>query len=434
MMSAVSIALPEIQREFAAHAVLLSWIATSYILASAVFLVPFGKLADIYGRKRIYATGLALFSLSTLAAGLVGSAQALIVVRIVQGLGGAMIMTTGVAILTSVFPATERGKVLGINVAAVYTGLSAGPFIGGLLTQQLGWRYVFLTTAPLPMIAFLLAITMLKDEWADAKGDRFDLVGSVYFGLSLTSLLYGASLLPSASAAGLIILGLVGFAVFIRRQTRISHPVFEVRLFRDNRTFSLSNLAAFIHYAATFGVTFLLSLYLQYIKGMSPQEAGLVLLFQPVMMAVFSPFAGRLSDRIEPRILASAGMAITSIGLVVLTFVGENTPTVYIAATLAFMGSGYGLFSSPNTNAIMSSVDRRYYGIASGAVSTMRTVGMSVSMAIVTVIFAVLIGKAEIQPENYPVFSHSVKLLLTIFAVICAVGILPSMSRGKIRN
>ncbi len=434
MMSAIGIALPDIQRDLSAHAVLLSWIATSYLLASSVFLVPFGKLADIYGRKRVYTLGLGLFTLATVFAGLVSSAEWLIVARVLQGIGGAMIMTTGIAILISVFPINERGRVLGINVASVYIGLSIGPFVGGVLTQYLGWRSVFLITSFFSLTAAVLALTMLKDEWADAKGERFDLRGSIYYGVSLTALLYGATLLPEVRAVIIMVLGLIGLSIFIRHETRVEHPVLDVSLFRKNRTFAFSNLAAFIHYTATFGITFLMSLYLQFIKGMSPQAAGLVLLAQPAMQAAFSPFAGKLSDRIEPGILASIGMAITAAGLVLLVFVGENTSTLYIVLTLALLGSGYGLFSSPNTNAIMSSVDRRFYGIASGSVSTMRSVGMSVSMAIVTVLFAYLIGKAEIGPENYDAFSYSVRVACIVFAAVCVVGIYPSLARGKVRS
>lgn len=434
MMSAVSIALPAIGKDFAAHAVLLSWVATSYILAGAVFLIPVGRLADIYGRRRVFVSGLALFFLSTLASGLTPSAHWLIAVRIVQGMGGAMIATTGTAIITSVFPPNERGKVIGIQVGAVYSGLSVGPFVGGLLTQQLGWRAVFLCTSPFALVALVIAIFMLKDEWADSKGDKFDITGSIYYGLSLIALLYGASILPNTGGLALLVIGVAGMILFVRHVSRVEHPVFDIRLFRDNRTFAFSNLAAFIHYTATFGVTFLLSLFLQHIKGMTPQQAGLVLLCQPVMQALFAPFAGRFSDRIEPRIIASTGMAITSAGLFLLVFVGEETSIVYIAATLAFLGMGYGMFTSPNTNAIMSSVERKHYGIASGSVSTMRTVGMSASMAVVTLVFAVLIGQAEIAPESYPEFSSSVRLALGIFATVCLIGIVPSLVRGKIRT
>jgi len=433
MGSSINIALPAIQRDFQIDAVLLSWIATAYLLSAAVFLVPFGRLADIHGRKKMYTIGITVFSLSSLFSGLAQSITWLLIARIIQGVGSAMIFGTGMAILMSVFPPHERGKVLGITVAAVYTGLSLGPFFGGLLTQHLTWRSVFLINVPLGLSVIPLIFWKLKGEWAEAKGERFDLVGSLIYGPSIIAVIYGLTLLPEMTSIWLIVGGIIGLIAFVRWESRVAHPVFEIELFRANRVFALSNLAALVHYSATFGVTFLISLYLQYIKSLTPQEAGVVLVAQPIVMAVFSPLAGRLSDKIEPRVVASIGMGITTVALGLLILLDRDSSITLIVARLLILGFGYALFSSPNTNAIMGSVEGRYYGIAAGAVGTMRLLGQMLSMGIATLIFALLIGRVEIKPDNYPVFLTCIKVAFTTFAVLCFGGVFASLSRGKLR-
>ena len=434
MISAVNIALPAIQQEFAVDAVLLSWIANAYLLATGVSLVPVGKIADIYGRKKIFVAGIFVFTAFTVGTAFARSVLCIILFRIFQGVGAAMTMTTGIAIIAAVFPLSRRGKSIGITVAAVYIGLSVGPFAGGILTTVFGWRSIFLVNAPVGLLAFVLSLTKIRDEWADAKGEQFDYLGSILYGLSLVGVIYGLSILPEAFGIGLLGLGLTGFAVFVWQELRTPFPVFEVRLFSRNRTFSFSSLAALINYAATFAVSFLLSLYLQYIKGMSPEKAGFLLVCQPLMQALFSPLAGRLSDRIEPAIIASLGMALTAAGLISFVFLGNSTPTAYIVAGLVVLGIGFALFSSPNMNAIMSSVENRYYGVASGTVATMRLIGQMFSMAIATLIFSFMIGKVQISPANYGDFLSSVNLAFTIFSVMCIVGIYFSFTRGSLRD
>lgn len=434
LISAVNIALPAIQKEFSINTILLSWITTSYILAAAIFLLPAGRIADIYGRKKIYLWGVILFSISTFICIFVQSTPMLIFMRILQGVSSAMVSTTGMAILTSVFPLNERGKALGINVAAVYLGLSSGPSLGGLLTHHFGWRSIFVVSTPLTLLSVLLVILFLKGEWADAKGEKFDLSGSVIYCVSLISLMVGLSNLPDRMAIMGIIFGVLGFIIFIRYELNSESPVFEIRLFRNNRAFTFSCLAALINYAATFAVTFLLSLYLQYITGLNPQNAGFVLMAQPVMQALFSPSMGRLSDKIEPGKLASFGMGLTVLGLFLFFFLNTKTSPLYITSVLALLGFGFALFSSPNMNAIMSSVEKQYYGIASGSVATMRTVGMTISMAIATLVFSGFLGKMEITPAVYPAFIHSIKTCFVIFTILCTAGIYFSLTRGNIRN
>jgi len=433
-ISSVNVALPAIQVEFSADAVLLSWVATSYLLAIAVFLVPFGKAADIYGRKKIFTRGIALYTVSSLLAVFSFSMNVLIFMRVIQGIGAAMFVTTGMAIITSIFPPSRRGRAIGIYVAAVYIGLSVGPFAGGFLTRYLGWRSIFAVVVPFGAASVFMTMRYLKGEWADARGETIDVRGSLLYGFSILILIYGASLLPQSAAVYLMVAGLVGLGLFIKLELKVPYPVFEVKLFNQNRLFTFSSLAALINYSATFALTFLLSLYLQYIKGIPPQYAGSILIAQPIMMAVFSPLAGRLSDRIEPRLIASVGMLITVIGLVFFAFIGPQTSKAMIVLVLALLGFGFALFSSPNMNAIMSSVEKRYLGIASGTVATMRLLGQMVSMAIAMVVFAIFIGREQIAPSNYSEFLKSVRVSFLIFSLLCTLGILFSMSRGEIRR
>jgi EmrB/QacA subfamily drug resistance transporter len=434
VVSSVNVALPSIQKEFNADAVQLSWIATSLLLAVAVTLVPAGRIADIHGRKKIFAWGLTVYTLASLVAACANSIEMLIFCRVFQGIGSAMFLTTGMAIITSIFPPKKRGKAIGVYVSAVYVGLSMGPLVGGILTQNVGWRSLFVLVVPMGILSILITLKYLKGEWADARGEPLDVAGSILYGVAILALVYGASLLPGKTALYLMAAGALCMGVFVRQELRARYPVVEVRLFTRNKLFTFSSLAAMIHYAATFGVTFLVSLYLQYIKGLSPQTAGMIIVAQPIMMATFSPLAGKWSDHIEPRKIASFGMGLTALGLFLLSWIGNDTSLIYITSTLIVLGFGFAMFSSPNMNAIMSSVEKRYLGIASGTVATMRLIGQMVSMAIAMVMFAVIIGRVEIAPENYPQFIRCVNLSFSIFVVMCIVGIFFSLFRGELRG
>jgi MFS family permease len=362
---------------------------------------------------------------------MVPSTEMLIGIRIFQGLGSAMIFGTGVAILTSVFPPGERGKVLGIYITAVYLGLSLGPFLGGMMTHYLGWRSIFFVNVPIGIITVLLILWKLKGDWLECKGEKFDLMGSILYGAAVVATMYGFSVLPEIKGATLVVAGIIGIIIFALYEMRVPFPVLDIRLLTKNRVFALSNLSALINYSATFAVTFLLSLDLQYIKGFTPGHAGIILVAQPVVQAMISPIAGRLSDRIEPRIVASAGMAITSFGLFLLIFLKEDTPIWHLVLILLVLGAGFGLFSSPNTNAIMSSVDKRFYGVASGMNGTMRLLGQMLSMGIAMMIFAVVIGPVEITPEYYPQFISSLHYAFILFTIFCIIGVFASLVRGK---
>jgi EmrB/QacA subfamily drug resistance transporter len=429
--AAVNIAIPSIAREFDMNAVSTGWIAMSFLLSSAVFMVPFGKVADIVGRKKIFLYGNLIVALSSLFCALSASGAMLIASRILQGMGSAMMFGTGMAIITSAFPASERGKAIGYTVSAVYLGLSVAPFLGGLLTEYFGWRSLFIITIPFGLIVFLVTVLAVKTEWAEARGEKFDYGGSAIYMVAISALMYGFSKLPGSTAIILTVLGLAGFLAFIYIELKLAYPVMNIHLFKNNRVFAFSNLAALINYAATFAITFILSLYLQYIKGLTPKEAGTLLVTQPLVMMVVASFSGRMSDRHDPRILSSTGMAVITVGLIFLSFLDDATVTMYIIGSLVILGTGFGLFSSPNTNSIMSAVEKKFLGVASATVGTMRLTGQMVSMGIATMVMNVFIGNAKIIPSNHYLFIHSTRVIFVLFSFLCFIGVFASLARGK---
>jgi EmrB/QacA subfamily drug resistance transporter len=433
MGSAVSVALPAIAREFSLKAVGLGWVATAFLLAASALLLPCGRLADIYGRKKIFTVGTMLVVCASLLAGLAPVAWVFFLARVLQGTGGAMVFGTSVAILTSVFPPQRRGRVLGINVAAVYAGLSLGPFIGGLLTQYLGWRAVFLVNVPVGLLVVAAVWLKMPLEWAGSRGELFDWKGSICYSLALIAFMLGFTWLPGRRGAAMLVAAAVAFLLFIRWESHISHPIFNARLARGNTVFVFSNLAALVNYSATFAISFLLSLYLQYIKGLTPRNAGLVLIAQPVVMALFSPVAGRLSDRHEPRVVASIGMGLCAAGLFCFAWLGRASGLGTITANLMLVGLGFALFSSPNTSAVMGAVEKKYYGVAASTLGTMRAVGQMLSMGIATLVFSLIIGPARIAPANYPLFLRSMKVSFIACCVLCCCGIFFSLARGRVR-
>ena len=427
--AAINIALPAIGSEFQTNAILLSWIPTSFLLASAMFAVPFGRLADIFGMKRIFTYGIITFTIASFLCAIAPSSMFLLAFLVLQGIGSAMIFVTSVAIVTHVFLPKERGKAIGITITSVYVSLSLGPVLGGIMTQALGWRSLFYLMIPLGLVVLALTFWKLKGEWAVCKGEKFDLPGSVIYSIALFLIIYGFSLLPEITGIISTIFGIIGIITFVILELKTKSPVFEIKLFK-NATFAFSNLAALINYSATFAVIFLLSLYLQYIKGLSPGNAGLILIAQPVVMAILAPIAGRLSDRYNPRLIASVGMALTTIGLLFFVFLNANTSYEFIIAGLIILGAGFGLFSSPNTNAIMGSVEKRFYGVASASVGTMRLIGQTLSMGTVLIIFALYIGNVQIMPAEYPALLSSVQIAFIVFTVLCFVGIFASLAKS----
>ena len=439
--SVVTLALPSIGRELGGDVVSLGWVATAYVLGLTICVIPFGRLADIRGRGRVYALGVALFTLASAICGLAPSLNTLIATRFVQGVAAAMMAGNSIALLTSVFPANERGKVLGINTGTVYIGLSVGPSLGGFLVEHFGWRSVFYVNVPIGAVVVFLALFKLQREKVDAKAERMDPIGIVTYGLALFMILLGLTLSESHVSALpriLLVSGFAALALFIFFETRVASPLLDIRLFK-NTPFAFSTITALLNYSSVFGVSFVLSLYLQLVPGFDAAQAGLIMLVQPVMMAGFSPLGGWLSDRVEPRIVASIGMSIVSASIFALALLDAASPWWDIALRLMVLGIGYAFFSSPNTNATMSSVDRKQYGIAAAILSTMRFTGQAVSLAVATSVLSANLGGITVSGRSgtqVPVdaFMKGMRNALTILAGVCVAGVFTSLVRGRIRD
>lgn len=434
MLSAVNVALPGIARSLNIDAVLLSWVPMVYLMASAMFVLAFGRLADLYGRKRVFLLGTVCVIFSSVLAALANSGVMLIGARFLQGVSAAMLYATQIAIVTSVFPPQRRGRAIGMTVSMVYLGLTFGPAAGGFLVEHFGWRASFLLHLPLSIVVLSIAYLRVGVDWKGDADAAFDVTGALCYGLMIVCLCVGAAGLPQGYAFVALAVGIVCLLLFVRHSRRAAHPLLDIRLFFSNRVFSHSSLASCIMYTATFATVVLVGLYLQFLKGMSPAHAGLFMMIQPLTMALLSPLFGRLSDTVEPRLIASLGMSSAGIGLLVLASLDSADSTGWLAVGLLLIGLGFSLFSSPNTNAIMSSVERRHFGTSSALVATMRVLGQMNSMILVALMFALVIGQVELVPEHYDALQRAISYCFAIAALLCLPGIYFSAVRGTIHD
>ncbi|HOW34185.1 MAG TPA: MFS transporter [Methanoregulaceae archaeon] len=426
--SSINLALPLIGEEFAIDAIMLSWIPAAYLLSSAIFLLPAGMLGDIIGRAKVFSTGTLVYTFASLLAFFTPSASLLLACRFLQGIGGAMLYSTAIAIIAELYPPGERGRAVGINVMAVYGGMTLGPFIGGILTQLFGWRSIFFITVLLGCTV-LLFVRRFPAILNENRRGLFDYQGAVLSAGALVLFFIGTSRIPNTDAFILILLSGLTFLTFYLVESRKASPLFPITLLSSNRIFSFSNLAALINYSATFAVTFLLSLYLQIVRGMSPATAGSILLIQPFVQMIIAPVAGRLSDRTDTSKLAAIGLFTSSVGLLGLAFLGMDTALSWVVLFLILLGCGLGLFSTPNTTVVMGSVEKSHYGIASSFLATMRSTGMMLSMGIVMIVFSFMLGSTSITPEMAPGFLASMQQIFLVFFVLTVLGALISLDK-----
>ncbi|MBN1924337.1 MAG: MFS transporter [Prolixibacteraceae bacterium] len=431
MLAAVNIGLPDIQEHFNCSATTLSWVTNSFLLANAIVLLPISKIADIWGRVKIFKIGLYLFTVFSLLIAFSPNMAFLLIMRSMQGIGAAFMHVSGLAIITLVYPHNKRGAALGLNIGSVYAGLTLGPFAGGFLTHFGGWAYVFLASVPLGLLAIVFAHMNLKNEHVKSTLQKFDYRGSFVYAIAIFGFIFGGGRINSILGILMFTGSILLIIAFFRIEKKQANPILNITLLKNNRLFSYSNLAALIHYSASFAIGFMLSLYLQFSKGLSPRDAGLILVIQPVVMVITAPLTGRMSDKIRPGLLATIGMALTFFGLISLVFVNAETSLSSLTVILFFLGLGFGLFSTPNTNAIMGSVSRENYGIASGTTATMRVIGQTFSMMIATLVMTILIGRSKITVETLDGFQNSMRICFVFFAMICIPGIIFSAYRSK---
>lgn len=426
--SGVNVALERIASDLNLSAVSMSWVSLATVLGTGALLMPMARVADLRGRKAVYVVGLAGFTVFCFASALAPNAAILLVTRALQGVACAFLFSTTVAMVTLCYPPELRGRALGMQVSGVYLGLTLGPVFGGIITDNLGWRGLFVLVGALSLVNTVFALRKLRGlEWREPRTARFDVRGSVAWAVALSALLIGFSYLPSAVGYVLTAGGFVGLAGFVYLEGRAADPILNVDLLRRNRVFALANAASFINYSATAAMTFLMSLYLLYNRGLGAQTAGLVLVAGPFLQAAVSPLAGRLADRVEPRFVASAGMALCAGGLFALVFLDQRTPYWHIITVLCVLGLGFGLFASPIIHTVMGSVERRHVGVAAATSGTMRVSGQSLSIGIATLVLAVVVGRHEIGIADYPHLLSSIRITFLIFASLCLVGLVASL-------
>lgn len=433
--SALNLSIPNIESDFSTNAVTVGWIVTIYTVSAAIFSVPFGKLADVIGKRKVLIGGVFVFMLTSVICAFSTSIQAMIIIRFFQGIGAACIFATNNAILISVYPGNRRGAVIGMSVSATYIGLSAGPVIGGFLNSSLGWRAIFWVACILSLISLYFTVTGTPADEGLKERQKTDMVGNILYVLMVSAFLFGFSNIGTCFSGKLLtLLGVVLLIVFGRYELKAVNPVVKISMFTGDAVFTLSNIAALLNYAATFAVTYLVSIYLQLIVGFPSQKAGLILIIMPLIQALITPKTGKLSDTVPPYKLASAGMACCALGLGLFASLGKETGVVFVVVALMVMGTGFGLFSSPNTNAIMSRADKSDYAVANSIVSTMRTIGQSFSMALVNIIVSFKLGDSALSQASGDNLISTIRTCFIVFLFLCIVGTLISLKRGEKRH
>ena len=424
-VNAVMVVVPSIASEFHMSNIVQNWVVIIFLLVVAVLSVPAGQISGKYGLKKVTIISVVLFIIISIANVLVTSSEQFLACRFVLGIALSFINVTSMAMIVSAFGIEERGKALGINITGVYIGLSLSPVLGGVLNYQLGWRSVVLFGVPFLLVILALLLYKIDDEWITFENVPIDYNGSFSYGIGIILFMYGFTILNEPLGVILTILGIITLIIFALIELRQDYPVFDVRFFK-NRKFLSSNFASLSAYLATFAVTTILNYHLQYIKGLDSQTAGIILLAAPICQVILATIAGRLSDRYVPQILAAIGMGLGTVSLVLFSFLDSGTSLEYLIISMIIYGIGFGLFSPPNTNVIMSSVPPKDTSVASAAVSTMRTVGQAMSLGILTLVFAFVMGDVPIVEQYYPLLISSCQITCIICVVLCIASVFAS--------
>lgn len=435
--SALTIALPTINTDLAVKdQTLLAWASVSFSLATAIFTLPFARISDKLGRKKVIIVGLSIFVVSLFIGTICSSIIMLIAVRALAGLGNAMLNGTTIAVLTAAFSSGERGKVLGIFGSSTFLGHTMGTVLGGFITQYVGWRMIFAGLMVYALVVAVLMLWKLKGEWHVQDNGKFDLAGSLLYGTTLFLLVYGVSEIPDAIGIYCIVLSLLGMAGFYLWERRNRNPILNVNVLGKNPVFVFSSLATLINYMATYAVAYLLSLYLQNIHGVSASNAGLIILVLPAVELIFSPVFGRISDRVPSRYVASAAMGVCAVGLISFSIIDASTPLIQIFGSMIVLGIGMSMFLSPNQNSIMTSVKKDKYATAGGIEKTMSRVGQSMSTSIVMIMFTMVMGHTSISkdPGQLILLMNGIKASFVVFAILCIIGMIFPLIREKVKT
>ena len=433
-MSSVNIALPVMATEFQADARMISWLPTIFLVSNIALILPFGKLADNYGRKRIYMSGLLVTIVASSGAAAASNIEQVLFFRFIQGAASAMTLGTGVAMITSVYPANNRGLAIGINAACIYIGLTIAPVLGGVATETFGWRSVFLLPVPIALLLVALIAIFVKVDWRKDGSVPFDWQGALIFASGTTLLVISLTELPQFNYVLLLMVSVALIALFVRHQSDREEPLIRWQMFTQSRLYSYSLASAFFMYASIYPLVFLLSLYMQYIRDMSPTDTGQVILLQGLAMAFLAPFSGKLSDIIHPRIIATAGCTVVACGFLMLSQLDRLTPPLYIGSAFFLIGIGMGLFTSPNNNAVLSAVSEKDLGIATATLNLARVMGNLIGMGVVNLLINFNLGDRKIVPEYYGLLESTLSTAIIFSLAYVIVGGCLSILRGGAKS
>lgn len=439
--SITNVAMPSIAETYNIGFSLVALVPLFYLLSMSAFMIPFGKLADIYGRKYFFIAGLIIFTIASFLSGIAGTITQLIAYRFLQGFGASLIGATSAAIVTESFPKEQRGMALGINLTAVYIALTTGPFLGGLIVQAINWRYIFFINIPIGIITAIAALIYIKDIKEVEEVTRFNWKAAAALIIFIISLVTVTNPLTTGYKHIIITLGLLSFVTFLMTEIKSRYPIIGLKRLIHNRMFIAANITALLSYIGLFAISFMMAFYLIDVRELTPLYTGLMLSIMPIFMAILSPLCGHLSDRFGSKTLASSGMAIITIGLIMLGFLKLETSLIYIGLSMAVTGIGMGLFSSPNTSAVMGSVEKQHLGLAGSVLGTTRFVGQALSITLMTVIVsriaskdlmdALVIGAKETIMAAKGEFITASHYTFFIFAGIIFIGIFTSLARKK---
>lgn len=427
--SIVNLALPAITDHFGVPIHRVEWVVTAYLLTTSSLLLTAGRLSDMAGHRRIYLAGFALFTAASVLCGMAGSLEVLVASRVLQALGGTLLLSSGPAILTDAVEPRHRGRALGTISVAVAIGLTAGPFLGGFILQSLSWRLIFWVNLPVGISVILLGWRTLPVGLRE-PGRRFDLPGAglaVLFLLSLLVALNRGSSWGWASppTLSLLTLACMSLAAFLAVEGRRADPMLDLSLFRQ-RIFAAANFTALANYVGMYGITFLTPFLLLKVFGYPKQLAGLVLTAVPVLIGLVAPVSGSLSDRMGSRILSTLGMGVTAAALLGLSFFPPSGSLAHMGIWLALAGLGSGLFQSPNTSAIMGAVPPTRRGIASGMQATMRNMGMALGVALAGAVLSTHAPGGAADPG----LPEAIRAGYRAAALVTLLGVASSLLRG----
>ena len=426
LSAGIVLGVPAIASEFGMNNVLQNWIITLNALVIAIFTLPAGQISGKYGVKKSLIIGVAIYLIASIGACLSFSAESFLMFRVFQGIGIAFSNVSAMAMVVQAVKPQNRGKALGFTITGVYLAGSLSPVFCGFLVHNFGWRAMFYFTIPFLALCIALMILKIPKEWKTYEGNKIDTLGYLIYGIGITLFIYGFTNLMNSFGAMSVILGVILLLIFGFYELKIESPAFNMNLFK-NMKFTSSNIAALCSYLAIASITTILNYHFQYVRGWNAQMSGMILIITPIIMALIAPNSGKLSDKIHPQKLAGIGMSIATITLVILIFLDASTPLYLIVIAMILQGIGMGLFTTPNTNAIMSSVPPNETPNASAAQSAMRTLGQTVSMGLLTLVFAWIMGSLKLSSEYANLIVQSSQIICLICTILCIIAVFASL-------